>query len=74
MTALMPHRHELAIPEPRACTSHAFYTVVTVDNVEHNVCAPHTYLLMGQLFGMHPHYKGEDPEPGTPCEYLEVSR
>jgi hypothetical protein len=73
MVALFHHKHETEFPTPKACTSHAFYTVVTEDNVEHHVCAPHTYLLMGQLIGDHPHYKGEDPEPGTACEYVEVS-
>ncbi len=73
MVALFHRSHETEIPTPKACTSHAFFTVVT-DHGELNVCAPHTYLLMGQVIGEHPHYKGTDPKPGTPCDYVEVTR
>jgi hypothetical protein len=71
MVALF-HQHHAQAPAPKACTSHAIYTVVT-DTAELNVCGPHTYMLMGQVIGEHPHYAGEDPAPGTPCEYMEVS-
>jgi len=70
----LPHRRHIEPPAPKGCTSHAAYTVVTDDTAEHHVCAPHTYMLMGQLIGDHPHYAGADPAPGTPCEYIEVSR
>ncbi|MEU5155190.1 hypothetical protein [Glycomyces sp. NPDC021274] len=72
MVALF-HRHDAEVPTAKACTSHAIYTVVTDDMAEHHVCAPHTYMLMGQLIGEHPHYAGADPAPGTPCAYVEVS-
>lgn len=72
MVALFHRKHETEAPTAKACTSHAIYTVVT-DDTELNVCGPHTYMLMGQVIGEHPHYKAEDPEPGTRCDYVEVS-
>jgi hypothetical protein len=74
MVTILPHKRETAAPAPKACTSHSFYWVVTDGGAQRAVCGPHLHLLLGQMHIEHPHIAGEEPAPGTPCEYLEVSR
>jgi hypothetical protein len=74
MVSLLPHLHEVESPQPKACTSDSYYWVVTDGGAQRAVCGPHLHLMLGQFLIEHPHIAGEDPLPGTTCEYLEVSR
>jgi hypothetical protein len=74
MVALIHHKTQSTPPAPKACTSHSFYWVVTDGGAQRAVCGPHLHLMLGQFFIEHPVIAAEDPEPGTPCEYLEVTR
>jgi len=74
MVALLPHRHETEAPKPKACTADSYYWVVTEGGAQRSVCGPHLHLMLGQMHGEFPHIAGEEPDPGTTCQYLEVSR
>jgi hypothetical protein len=74
MVTLFHHKHETDIPTPKACTSNAHYWVVTDGDAQRSVCGPHLHMMLGQFLIEHPHIAGEYPEPGTSCEYVEVSR
>ena len=75
MVAILPHKRPVPTPpKPKACSSHATFWVVTDGGAQRAVCGPHLPMLMGQMTIEHPRSADEWPEPGTPCEYLEVQR
>ncbi|GAA2159161.1 hypothetical protein GCM10010403_52140 [Glycomyces rutgersensis] len=66
------HKREIAIPEPKACSSDAVFWVVTDGGAQRGVCGPHLPMLMGQMTIEHPRTADEWPAPGVPCEYMEI--
>lgn len=76
MVLSLPHRRPAAAPpKPVACLSNGLYWVHTKGGSLRCSCGPHLAPTLGDLQG-----EGAEvdqvsfPDPGTPCDYLEVSR